>query len=184
MNKIEQERLEQLERCIPDIWDYGRYLYVGANEKRFHFKDNLKRMFDYAGIEVDVVEINPENATYLLNQAWISSVWTDDILRIAFNHRYPWMDKYDVVLWSHGPTCLESKEEATKTIGYLKQAGHGLLVLMCPWGLYPEDQDKKSYYDTNKFAVYPHFFNELGFQTDTLGLPDTAGSNLLAWWRK
>jgi len=180
---IEADRQVQLEACIPDIWNHDSYLYVGANEKRFHFKEKLRQLALCGDLMVDVVEANPDNISFLNKQTWIREVCNDDIRSFAFNGGYPWMDGYDVIIWSHGPTCLDTKDLAEQTIQFLKKVSK-LIVIMCPWGLYPESQDKKSYYDINKFALYPYFFEQLGFETNTLGSPDVAGSNLLAWYRK
>jgi len=180
---IEKERQAQLEACVPDIWNYDHYLYVGANEKRFHFKQKLMELSLYGGSTIDVIEANSGNIPFLIKQTWIRDVCNDDIRNFAFSGTYPWMDKYDATIWSHGPTCLNTKEFAEQTIQFLKKISK-LIVIMCPWGLYPESQDKTSYYDTNKFALYPYFFEQLGFKTDTIGSPDVAGSNLLAWWQR
>ena len=179
MDKIEQERQEQLEACIPDIWDYDHYLYVGANEKRFHFKDKLRELAGNALIEI--VEIDPSYAQSLRNMMFVDYVYQIDILLFSMND----FSNIPVIVWSHGPSCMKSSIAAKTTIENLKKKC-GLLVIMCPWGIYPPDFEKPANddYSANKIALYPNFFRSLGMTVNVSGQADTAGSNLLAWWRK
>jgi hypothetical protein len=174
----EQDRLEQLERCIPDIWDHKTYLYVGANEERFHFKEQLKAVW-IKGSVIDVVEVSPERAEFL---KWTPFVRHSLVYDIAdFAEECP--IHYDVIIWSHGPTCLAGPNEAIEVITNLERNCE-LLVLMCPWGKYPENDPSKHLYDINKFSMYPEAFENFGFNVSVIGEPDTAGSNILAWTKR
>ena len=174
---IEQQRLEQLEFYIPDIWNHNNYLYVGANEKSFHFKEQLEGAW-INGAVIDVIEIDPDNIPHLMTFPFINRVINIDIQEFVMAGLY-----YGVIIWSHGPTCLESKDMAILTLISLKMMCD-ILVTMGPIGTYPPDEHRESSFDTNRIKLYPPFFRGLGMDVATIGPSDTAGSNLLAWSRQ
>jgi len=171
MDNIEIERQKQLEECVQDIWEYEKYLYVGANKNRFHFKRMLR------GKNVDVVEIDKERCEELRRDDW--NVLDIDIA--DYTDRAGFLPLYEVAIWSHGPSCMVSYLQAIKAINNLKRFAD-IVVLMCPWGRY--EAKAGNLYDTNWLALYPDFFQDLGFDTSCLGGPDVNGSNLLSWWRR
>ena len=92
-------------------------------------------------------------------------------------------DRYDIVLWAHGPEILE-KPLIKTTIDKLLKKTKKYLVMMCPWGKYSyEDGEEEGLRssDINRTALYPDDFLRLGFNVSTIGEKDVNGSNLLAW---
>lgn len=176
---IEAERLEQLERNIPDIWDHHTYLYVGANENRFHFRDQLEAA-SRGLAEIDILEIDHDRCVAVGRLDFIRNPIWDDVVKWAKEPKHPELAHYDVIIWSHGPTCVETLADAADTIRRLEEMC-GLLVIMCPWGKYPEVDYCKVCYDVNKFAMYPEYFVALEYEVSVIGEPNTAGSNILAW---
>lgn len=185
MKTTEDRRLFQLEHCIPDIWKFDDYLYVGANLKRFHFKDKLW----YVATQnprgsVDVVEIDFHNVKELSdedNYRWINHIFYNDFkdfLELGL-HKY----HYDVIIWSHGPSCLKSEHDVIQALKRMKEdSGVDLAVTMCPFGKYHGgDPDDPS---SNKIALYPDIFLHCGYNVNIDGEKDTNGSNLLAWYRR
>jgi hypothetical protein len=173
----ESERLEQLEKAIPDIWKAKTILYVGANAHRFHFNSQLAQG---RGL-VDVLEVDPDRCEDIREGfPWVNRIFCGDVRRVDKLLRNP----YELVLWSHGPTCLEL-QDIVPTIYRLQDVTSCLLVMMCPWGRYHySGSECLSDFDVNKTPLDEGFFQDLGFNTSTIGQIDTNGSNLLSWRRK
>ena len=166
MDAIEMARLEQLERCVPDIWEYEKYLYIGAGEYRHHFFETMQQR----ALMVDVVESDAKNFGWLLSHDWLNGVvWRDVVEHFEDIKMEP---QWDVVLWSHGPSCVE-KEKAIKTIKYTGGSAKSIVVLMTPHG--------NAGGTGNISTWYPEDFEKLGYKTDCLGGRDERNSNLLAW---
>jgi hypothetical protein len=178
MDKIEEARLLQLLTYTP-FQHALNILYVGANRKRFHFRDYLQRhkqILAQQGIlaRVDIIEIDPKRASEIDydNCMWVDKMYYADVQDTPFYHHY------NAILWSHGPTILHEKD-ITSTLRALFEFTQ-MLIIMCPWGKYPEVEGQ-SEHDTNKTALYPDYFISEGFAVHTLGEPDVPGSNILAW---
>lgn len=173
----EETRLAQMESCIPDIFEARTMLYVGAYEKRFHFSEKLKA----SNIAVDILEIGPENCTYLSSLQWINKIINGDIRDID-NLKNKLSIPYDVLLWSHGPNMiypedlrilLPKLDNIAKTIVLLSTWGRGYNFL----GNTPELKD----YMTTKVGNVEDDFK--GYTIDTIGRIDELGNNILAWRR-
>lgn len=179
MCPFELKRTRQLEAAIPDIWQYRKYLYVGANENRFHYAEPLREMVLRGQGLCDVVEIDPQRRLWVLeNHRFVRDVFLADVCFWSFGGS----EHYDVILWSHGPSCIPSKAGLERCLKDLKKMCK-LLVLMCPWGIYHKTVSDLDY-DSNHQALYPEFFTRRGFSVNTIGEKDVNGSNLLAWWRR
>jgi len=169
---VEQERQKQLEDNIPEIWTYDSVLYIGACIKRFHFKDALRNMSTL----IDIVEIDDNRAQELEDKFdWLNTVYRSDV-RIIDNLG---LDGYDLVFWSHGPEMIP-REDVDGAIDGLFKLTNKLCVLMCPWGSYHYRKGYNSKY-MNMTALYEQDFEDLGFETATLGQRNVNGSNLLSW---
>jgi len=170
MDKIEQARLEQLEKHIPDIWDYKKVLYIGAGPYRSHFFDVMK----VNNCLVDVVEIDEDNCLWLLQtQQWLQSVLNLDI--VDFLTTEPDLEAYDMILWSHGIECLSKEEGGGIIRHYLEQfvKPGGIIAHLVPHG--------EAGGTGNICAWFPDEFKKLGYNTDCLGSRGERNSNLLAW---
>jgi len=175
-SKIEIERTEHLEANIPDSWDYKKVLYIGANEKRFHYNERLKKN----ECITDVLEIDKERCEGIEKKFnWLNKVICGNVINV--DQLLPDV-KYDMVLWSHGPEILEKKYFEV-TISKLEKITNNLLVIMCPWGryVYGKPSSELNAIDTNITALYEEDFRVLGFMTSVLGERDVNNSNLLAW---
>ena len=163
MDAIEKARLAQLERCVPDIWDYKNVFYIGAGSYRHHFFDTMKEH----KLVVDVVEVDKESCYWLReNQSWLNRVMCDDVRDVQIKKRY------DVTLWSHGVETIP-KKTGKFIIGKCEQWTKSIVVFMVPYG------DAGG---TGNISVwYPEDFQELGYKTDTIGNKDERNSNLLAY---
>ena len=183
MDSIEKARLEQLERCVPDIWGHNSYLYIGAYQGRFHF---YERMVEKC-IRVDVVEIDRKACDWLEALPGLNLVYCADIKTFLYINMG--RSRWDVVIWLHGIETLPknagfySKNGGLK-IGMADKEPHTILhripelagevmVHAVPYGAAG---------GTGNVAVwYPEDFEKLGYKTDTLGNRDERNSNLLAW---
>jgi len=169
-NKTELKRIAQMERCIPNIWDHKKVLYVGAYPKRFFFR---QAMLDH-GCTIDVIEIDEERCEGLRETFKNLKVIHLDVQEVD---SLP--GKYDMVIWAHGPSTL-SQDRITDTIENVEKKGK-LIILSCPWGRYQHAISRVRDIDTNKVSLYPSDFESLGYKTDVIGKKDVSGSNLLAW---
>ncbi len=172
MALVEQQRLDQLESNIKDMWDYESILYVGACKERFHFKDKIEENFKL----VDIIEIDKDRCEYLKNNiTFIDNVYNEDVRNIDKLN----LNKYDVIMWSHGPEMIP-REDFETTINKLIDITKYLIVLMCPWGEYKYKSTKGLKY-WNMTALYPTDFTQLGFNVSTILKMNEIGSNLIAW---
>lgn len=168
MNQIERRRLEQIRTFLPELFAKRPFLYIGANEKRFHF-------YDYIGAFgwFDVLERDIERAKAVSRMDSIRYVFPKDVRDIDFT-----TGRYDVVFWSHGPSTLEAKDFAP-TVERIESVADEVVVMLTPWGRY--DHEPQNPLDRNRTALYPEDFLKLGYAVATLGKPDENGSNILAW---
>jgi len=175
ISRREANRVKQLDREIPDIWEHKKVLYVGASLNRFHFKNKLRENMCI----VDVLEISGERCEGLETLTWLNQVIHGDVRDVD-----TLVDsKYDLVLWSHGPEMIEAND-VTPTINKLLQLTKELIVLMCPWGKYWDEYPSSTPSENvSKTPLYVEYFTKLGFKTSTQGKMNVRGSNLLAWKR-
>lgn len=169
----EQLRLEQIDKCLPDLFDCKTLLYIGAYEKRFHFSSRLKEK----GIKVDVLEADPINCEWLRTQEWLNQVIEGDVRDIlTFALPLP----YDVLLWSHGPNMIYN-DDLQKLLPKLDQVAN-TIVLLTNWGR--EYQYRGNTPDLSEFMTTKEA-NEIGdfpgYFVDTIGRRNYLGNNLLAW---
>ncbi len=173
VGKIEQARREQLEHCVPNVWQGSQALYIGANGTRFHFADRLAA----SGMMVDVLEIDKQACNELRTLDWLRNVIQGDVRDVESIIA----QDYDLILWSHGPEIIE-REHIDRVIAYLFMRTRQVMVTMSPWGKYhytPQHFAHDKY--PNIVALYGVDLQRLGFFTSVLGQRDINGSNLLAW---
>ena len=120
-----RQRPTQLKQEIPDIWDYGSVLYVGARTDRMDFGKDFK----LAGYEIDVLEIFEPNVQYLKTVEFINHVIRGDVRQA----RLLVQRTYDIVFWWHGPEHIE-KSDLGDTLNGLRLIAEELVVCACPWG--------------------------------------------------
>lgn len=174
IDAIEKARLAQLERCIPDIWGYQSYLYIGAGPYRHHFFERMQEK----GLNVDVVEISPENCQWMISEhPWIPNVYCHDILGFVesiADKKGKIETTWDVILWSHGIEMVSKVHRGFLMLNF-DVLCNKIIVNMTPFG---------SCGGAGNIEVwYPEEFEKFGYKTDTIGKRDQRNSNLLAWKR-
>jgi len=182
MDDIEQARLKQLERCVPNIWDFGSYLYIGAGEYRHHFLECMKEKM----LRVDIIEIDEDNCNWLMkNHFWANRIINDNIINFIKSsgptlgeigeNRLREEDWYfcEAILWSHGVSCVEKIKGKEILLNMEQYILSSLLVNLIPFG----DAGGGG----NVSVWYPKDFEDMGYKTDTLGNEGEVNSNLLAW---
>lgn len=169
IDAIEKARLAQLERCIPDIWNYASYLYIGAGPYRHHFFECMQEK----KLNVHVVEIEQDNCKWILSEhPWIKNIYCYNIVN-WIEHKMATLT-WDVILWSHGIEMVSKKHASALMTGFDNLCDK-LIVHMTPFG---------SCGGTGNIeAWYPEEFQRYGYKTDTIGKLDVRNSNLLAWKR-
>ena len=186
MSQGQRNRRNQLEECIPDIWDHDSLLYIGAKvvEKKRPSWGGMRWIpqFHKAGYKIDVIEIWRPNVRQLIKfnqeEQAFSRIIRGDVRII---NRYI-KRKYDVVMWYHGPEHI--RERYIKlTLKKLELLAKRVVVIGCPWGVYKQGATRKNFYEVHVSSLYLELFESLGWQTDTLGEKDVPGSNILAWKR-
>lgn len=169
------KRKKQLEKKIPDIWNYKTVLYIGARKWRRDFTNKFRKK----AYKIDILEIFDKNFNSLKELKWINKIIKGDVRKIdkLLNK------KYDIIFWWHGPEHIH-KKELKPTLDKLKKLTKHLVVCGCPWGKHKQgtvygnpSEEHVSYLDVGDFKVH-------GFKTSTLGKKDVLGNNLLAWWDK
>lgn len=181
-----RNRRQQLEECIPDVWDHNSLLYIGAKvmeKKRLNWGGmRWIPQFHGASYEVDVLEIWPRNVESLkqfneVEHAFNRIIEGDVRILNSYINR-----KYDIVMWYHGPEHV--REIYVKpTLKKLERLAKKLVIIGCPWGVSKQGATQKNFHEVHVSALYPDTFESSGWQTDTLGEPDVLGSNILAWKR-
>ena len=170
---LELDRLEQLKRCIPDIFSYKTLLYIGVNARRYE----MVLSFLGAGYVIHYLEIWPKNI-WGLNEIF-KNVYQGDVRHIEAAG----VDKkYDVVMWWHGPEHIEQKD-LNPTLEKLKKIATKLVVLACPYGIYRQGPVDGNMYEAHLSAYYRRSFDPLDWEMDVIGTANKPGSNLLVWHR-
>lgn len=168
------DRLEQLKKCIPDIFSYKTLLYIGANIR--HMEMVLK--FVKAGYTIHFLEIWPPNAARL-EENFIRVIKGD----VRTIEKYDIEKKYDVIMWWHGPEHVR-EEELSSTLNKLIERTNKITVIACPYGKFEQGSVRGNPYERHLSTLYKMSFRILGWKTNAIGEPDKPGSNLLAWHRK
>lgn len=168
-----EARIKQLELCIPNFFDYGNYLYIGASKGRTHFLEFL------TGKNTTVLEIYQPNIDELEKRLESMKFILGDVREIE---KYLANKSQDVIFWYHGPEHLHH-HEIRPTLQKLEMIAAKLVVFGCPWGIYEQGTYDGNIHEAHLSSLYPDFFVDMGYQVCTLGAKDTMGSNILSWRR-
>lgn len=170
VNDIRSAREKQLEKCIPDLFNYKSVLYIGANTHR----QQILKDFRNHGYEIDIVEPFEDNCKFCALIPGVANVWESIIQDFNLDI------KYDIVFWWHGPEHID-KEEYEKTFAKIESLANKYVVFGVPWGINPQDAIDGNDYEIHRTYVYPEDFQKYGYQTDTIGVKDTFNNNLIAY---
>ena len=151
----------------------GTLLYIGARSDAHSWLDELA----ISGNLISVLEIWPANIIGLIGHPAIVDLVQGDV-RFAseiFNEA-----KFDYVFYWHGPEHL-AIDEIEPTLQMLEGMTGKLIALACSFGVYPQGEHLGNKYEAHQSTLYPEFFVSLGYEVETDGKPDEAGSEIVAW---
>lgn len=162
---------------IPEVLNAKTMLYIGANPNRMELID----LFYGMGIIIDVVEAWEENFNGLckLNEKWMifRRIYRADIREEIY---CSYFDKYDVVCWHHGPEHIP-KEQVPRTLEILEGFALQYVILGMPWGLFPQGPKEGNIHEVHHWAAGKKFFENLGYETQSIKKKNKRGSHILAW---
>jgi hypothetical protein len=176
MDTREQDRINQINQLIPEIWDHNKILYIGAHPKRFHFKTEMLMK----NCLIDVLEYGKENCKFINSIGDINRVIQGDVTNIL--NYFDDSEGYDTILWSHGPNMIK-RSKLDWTLIQLEKLAYNI-VLLTPFGYkyeYPGNTSNMPDYMNACSHYIPEDFEKLGYKTDTIGIENQWGNNLLAW---
>lgn len=167
-------RKRQLERSIPDIWQYDNVLYVGARESRIDFGREFRRN----NYQIDVLEVFRPNVDFLKEVAWLNQVYQGDVRQVDEVIG----QEYDIVFWWHGPEHID-KAELKETLRRTESVATKLIVCGCPWGVYEQEEAYGNPFEEHRAHLLPEDFACLGYEVSAIGREGFFGSNIIAWKR-
>ena len=165
----EEQRFDQIKRNIPSFLtqEFKDLLYIGVGKYRFQFESYLNNLnYNITLLEAYSSNLKKYIGKYVVINADITKFETGD--------------KWDVVMWWHGPEHI-SKEELKPTLEKLERIAKKLVILGCPWGKYLQGTIGGNPYEVHKAYLYPKDLLKLGYLIETIGRLDRVGSNMLAW---
>lgn len=168
-----QNRVNQVKRCIPQLFKAKTILYIGGHarhNRNLQLSDELLK----AGATIDVVEVFKENCDQMREKfKWIRNIYHSDIMDFE-------PDNYDAIIFWHGPEHL-TKEQTFELTEKLKYKCD-LLVYATPWGKSPQGAEYGNENEVHVSTWYQRDFVEMGFLVDAIGEKDVLlKNNLLAW---
>ncbi len=170
-------RYPQLQDNVPELFESpGTLLYIGANTRRHHYCPELFA----AGNELTVLEVWEPNIAGLKSKEMFRKVILGDVRSLeslALGRRM-----FDYVMHWHGPEHLPVNEYA-EAIRAMERIAKRCVILASPWGVYQQGAYGGNEFETHQVSLYPTDFQDLGYMTRTLGVPDVIDSNILAWKR-
>lgn len=168
-----KQRLSQLRRCIPDIFNYNTVLYIGAK----HSRSSLLGTFIDHRMTVDAVEAHTPNAKEVEHYFPGIRIFNIELQKFTSDIMY------DIVFWFHGPEHLEQREIGP-ILEKLYKITNKILVLGCPYGIYEQGAVGGNEFERHRSHLIPVYFQKKGFRTNTLGPEDVHGSHILSWKRR
>ena len=153
--RIRLARLRQLWDFVPEVFQPGTLLYVGAGILRAEFLRQLM----LAGRTVTVLEAYAPNVAY--HRLSRQKVIHTDVRELNG------VGRYDAVFWWHGPEHMPKEELPAVLAGLESRAD--LVVLGCPWGKYAQDAVGGNPYEIHRSALTPQDFQGWGYETSQLG---------------
>jgi hypothetical protein len=172
MNDAEGLETLQFAHSIHPINNWNRVLYVGM-----HWRTLIRWRGDFymryietinPGFTCDVLEIDQSNINRL--QEHCVKIGHDKRFGIRFflgdiieYVKTPIEEKYDCVIWWHGPEHLE-KEVSLDVLRGFENICQGVSILGCPHGHDPWEDPDPEVKDKHFWDVYNEDFEQLGYQ--------------------
>lgn len=162
---------------IPGLWDEpGTVLYVGANPLRFHLGQKLYGH----GHEVTLLEVFEPNADAYRGFRMTPHVVRGDVRDVGeldLPH-----DRYDAVVWWHGPEHLD-RDEIAPALEKLEALARKVVVLASPWGDLPQDAADGNEAEIHRCSLYPEDYWGWGYEVKAFGVPDSLAHGRLNAWK-
>jgi len=185
MNKEEAVK-QQRKKCstrwptISSILNFYGYkwkscLYVGAHHKRFEQAERIKKVVSY----MDLLEIWLPNVEYLkknIETTPFRNIIQGDVRRVQKIVK----QKYDLVMWWHGPEHIP-QEEIPATVKHIKKVTNKVIILGCPWGVYEQGAAYGNPHEEHRCHLHPEFFQKMGLLTTTVSQPGHKLGHITAW---
>jgi hypothetical protein len=185
MGKLHELRLEQMTRCIPDVFDYSTMLYIGAKAKKT-YPCGMQMVPDFkeAGYKIDVLEIWQPNILSLIKLNNQNNIFDRIIEGDVKEIEKAVQGRYDIISWWHGPEHIKMTETES-TLEKLSGLAKIMVIVASPYGRHKQDEFRGNPHEKHLSAVYPEFYEELGdgWKWDAIGQRDVTMGNLLAWKR-
>lgn len=167
------QRLAVLRQHLPELWQLGTLLYIGAAPGRFQCGAELAA----AGRELTLLEIWLPYLELYQDHAYVAYAVQGDVRQVeavGLPHAH-----YDVAFWWHGPEHIEGSE-LLPTLTRLEGLAD-LVVLGCPWGEYLQEESEGNPHQAHRSSLYPEDVRRLGYRVATIGQQDRRGSCIVAW---
>lgn len=160
---------------FPDLFTQpGRLLYIGARLDAHSWLDEMIEV----GHKIVVLEAWHKNFEGMKSYPGLEQVVLGNVLDTSDLG----LGQFDYVMWWHGPEHLYYSEMLL-VLKKLEAMTSRLVLLACPWGLYPQGPHEGNYFDIHRFSIYPYMLKAAGYQTVTDGAENQPGSEIVAWKR-
>ena len=168
---FKQSRFSQLERVVPELYQPGRLLYVGAQPVR---EPEALRSMRRVGHEITLFEIWPENAAHYEKRGLFDHVIIGDVREIEALG----LQRYDAILWWHGPEHIDLCD-LPDTLRQLESLTD-VVVLGCPWGIMSQKAIYGNPHEEHRTHLLPCDFPQT-YNTDVIGEVNARSGHLVAW---
>lgn len=170
MRDDERVEREMLHKYVHWLYQEGSMLFVGARSERCYHAAEFKQ----SGRVMTLLEIWPPEVDYFtqhLGKPFTQVRW-GDVRYVDTGERF------DVVCWFDGPEHIQA-DELSATLERLERIGP--VVLLAPWGKYPQGAYGGNPYNEHKATVYPEMLQSLGYTVQVAGWKDTPWGRILGW---
>jgi hypothetical protein len=178
VRKVMEERKRTLQSTIPRLFDGTRksVLYIGACARRHMFLKKFEKTYGKVYL-LEIWKPYLEELKKIVKPE--TTIIIGDVRKVDEIEELP---NVDVSFFWHGMEHLDFYDFGM-TIRKMESKTKHLVIFGNPWGQYkPRNKDvKENPYESHKSALYPLDFERLGYNTKTIGRPDSTGTSIIAW---
>jgi hypothetical protein len=172
--KIGQERFDAVKSLARDIFEVPyTVLYIGAKKDRWDLVPEMHQ----CGCLITVIEVFHKNAVELRKSEYFENVIHGDVRYIEYLDLG--REKFDVVVWWHGPEHIQ-KSESKEIIAKLEKLANRYVILGTPWGLVKQGISGKNFYEVHLSFWDPGDYIRMKYDCLILGKKNEMGSCLVA----
>lgn len=171
---------------VPDLLSYKTLLYIGIRPgwRPGSLTAHHVLKFFRAGYIVDILEIWPPHIEYIRKWNEKHKKFRNIIEGDAEYLNRVVKEKYDVVMFWHGPEHLK-RENFGIVLEKMCCAAKRLVIVGCPLGEYKQSKVMGNPYDRHLSSFYPDDFTSLGWNVLAVVKDNVYGEgNIMAWFRK